>query len=601
MGVAGCASDAPTNDIGIADSELITVFFPAVDGLVRGRGLPGTFATSVTHVSIRAHPTGTHSIARVDANGGFTFTIIALGGDLLEISGSKDEDGRNLGAPLYIRVPPPVVNQGEYECCMPEGTCRLKQDEDVESPCPSRQQGTATDCTTDFDCGIDEGEYLTIDLDRIQVSPPNERGRASVTGLVTPNALVVVENRGLNGIGIPGPIYRSAQISTDRGAFEFPSIIAQGDDEIVIQVRDLNDYRSPAAATLVPDAALVGIDVLGVFAWEPLTNGQRGPVAVHVAPWGIDQKGICPDSDADLEICFSGGLDHSMLTFSRAEIAVGGTMVDLAPSPTATTAARRFDRGREGDVRSGPQDIVIVMDTSATAAMVDPSGLRFDAVADFISGLRRRDRVGLIAYSDVVDRALVVDLGRDSGLRDFEDRQEVIDAVRAYQALPPGDGNEVFTAMQAAAQNLRTARSSSGRIVLLTAESPQGLIDDVRPVYQITLEALSADLSRGYPTLSLDVVKLGPDDGDKNFELITDISTFTSGRAAFTNIDGIGQTLTSVRSFLSGNFILLYDMAIPPQIGKSGRVSLDIEFLMGNQRATASYSGPLRILNSSNN
>lgn len=601
-GLSSCSSNEATNDVGIADSELITVFFPAVDGLVRGRGLPGTFPSSVTHVAIRAHPTGTNTVARVDADGGFIFTIIALGGDLLEISGTRDENGKNLGVPLYVRVPPPVVNKGEYECCKPEGTCQLKQQEDLPTACPDPRQGVVTRCETDLDCGIEEGEYLTIDLDRIQVSQPNERGRVSVTGIVTPNALVVVENRGRNGIGIEGPVYRSAQISTDKGAFEFQSLIAQGDDEIVVQVRDLNDFRSPPAAILVPDADLVGIDVLGVFAWEPLTNGRRGPVAVHLAPWGLDNKGICPDSDASLEVCFSGGLDHSMLSFNRAEIAVGAQMLPLVPIPSSTSAERPYDRGREGDVRSGPQDIMVVVDVSAVAATADPSGRRFDAIVDFISGLRRRDRVGLVTYSDTVERALVIDQGRDSGLRDFDQREDILGIARGLRARVPKDGNLVFKAIQAAAQNLRNARTSSGRIVLISADNPPGVTEDLEQVYQFTLDnGLAANLTRGYPTLALDVVKLGVDDDDPNFEYLTELAAFTQGQTRFTNIDGIEQTMTDVRSFLSGNFILLYDMEIPLQVGKSGRVTFDVEFLMGSQRASGTYSGPLRILNSSNN
>ncbi|CAN0497942.1 unnamed protein product, partial [Laminaria digitata] len=122
------------------------------------------------------------------------------------------------------------------------------------------------------------------------------------------------------------------------------------------------------------------------------------------------------------------------------------------------------------DVRSGPQDIVVVLDLSAASADKDPSGLRFDAVADFIGGLRARDRVALVGYSDTATRYLVSNSARDTGLRDLEGRQEIIDIVRSLSTMPASGGSDVFAAIRAAASNLRNASSTNGRIVVIAGD-----------------------------------------------------------------------------------------------------------------------------------
>lgn len=599
--IAGCTGDSPGSDIPPPDPDLVSVFFP-IEGTIYGRGLPGAFPNGVEHVSVRAHPAGTKTVQPVQDDGSFTFNIIGISGDLLELSGAKDALGTEVGPPVYLRVPPTPKPQLDYVCCQERGTCQLATEVAREdNVCPDPALGVATRCMVDDDCNIDENEWLTINTDRIQVSAPNERGNITVTGVVEPNALIVVENRALNGVGIPSLQFSKAQVTDDIGGFLVEGLRARGDDEIVIQVRDLRDFRSPAVSIPVPDAELQGLDVVGVFAWEPLTNGARGPIAVHLAPWGIDGKGICPDSTQNPELCVSGGLDYTMVNFGRAEIAVGADFVALNPSPTATTAQRLHSRGREGDVRSGPQDIVVVLDLSAVSADKDPSGLRFDAVAEFISGLRARDRVALVGYSDTATRYLVNSPNRDSGLRDAADRQEIVDIVRSLGSMPAGNGSDVFAGIRAAASNLRNASSTNGRIVVIAGDAPPGTPEEALIDYDLAYEAVDANITRGEPEIVVDVIGMAIDPNSPNLKEIDNLTTFTSGTYYPSSAFGIEQTLTTVRSFLAGSFILLYDVDIPDAIGKSGRVSFDFEVLIGAKRATATYSGPLRILNSSNN
>lgn len=607
----GCSSDRGGADIPPVDPDLITVFFP-VDGLVRGRALPGALPTSVQHVSIEAQPTGTSSLRTVDEDGGFTFSIVAISGDLLEIAGSRDENGSELGAPVYIEVPPTRVSFVDYVCCQPRGTCQSRSEADrqaellAEDPnhqivCP--EPVLATSCNSDADCGTLEGEYLTIDLDRVTVSKPNERGRISVSGFVEPNALVTIENRGLNGIGVPGPRYRSAQISNDIGAFEVDDLQGKGDDEIVLQVLDLNGFKSPPISRLVPDADLAGVDVIGAFAWEPLTNGDRGPISVHVAPWGVDERGLCPDGSADPQLCFTGGLDYSMVSIQRAEMQVGSGPIDLQPTKSSTSAERPYVRGLEGDVRAGPQDVMIVLDHSEVAETKDAGGAaarRFTAARRFVQGLRRRDRVGLVTYAqNPILRAAASQT--DPGLKTFEDRGVILDALSNVAQEDPGQGNDLFAAIQTAAAALRRARSERGRIVVIAADGPAGTDQEALVAFGGALDALDEDLARGDPTIALHFVGLDILDDTPNMDLVDDLATFTDGRVYRSTINGVEQTLTEVRSFLSGSFILLYDIFVPVEVGKSGTIELDLEVLIGGQTAQASYTGPIIVQNSSNN
>lgn len=591
--LVGCTGDTPASDIPAPDVNSVTVFYP-VEGQVYGRGLPGAFPSFVRRVRVDAYPTGTNLQPEVNDDGSFEFAILAISDDIIEIAGTADDEGNERGDPLYIRVPPTPLPTVDFVCCQARGTCQPIDDARDEAECPDPLTGV-TQCTVDADCGIDEGEYLSLDGGQFQVEAPNERGLSRVVGQVEPNALVVLENRGLNGLGVPGPKSRSAQISSDTGAFFFDDVFARGDDEIVLQVRDLNGFRSPAVSSLVPDAPLEQVDVVGVFAWEPLTNGTRGPVSVHISPAGIDGRGICPNHPNGNDVCFSGGLTYDMVTITRAEMLVNQNLVSLSPVRSATTALRPDRIGAEGDVRSAAQDIMVVVDLSEAAQLKDGAGAptRFEAVARFVEGLRRRDRVGLVTYGDTV--------AVEQPPVTFENRAQVVNTIRGLGTRDALPGADIFSAVRAAAQALRDIRTDSGRIVVISGVEPAGLRDVAVPAFEDALVAINEDLSRGFPTLTVDVVGLEIDDDAPNLDLVKDLSAFSEGRYYPSSVVGLAQTLTDARSFLSGSFILLYDMNIPAAVGKSGTIELEVEVQIGAERASASYRGPLRILNSSNN
>ncbi|MCA9552829.1 MAG: hypothetical protein KC933_22535 [Myxococcales bacterium] len=601
---ASCTEGNPRSDIPAPDLDSVLVFFPA-GGLAHGRGLAGTFPSSVQWVSVRSHPTEGFSTTPVEADGSFQFTVIAISGDLLEIAGSEDSKGKSRGEPLYVQVPATPLPVDDYVCCLPTGTCQTKEDNDAQHACPDPLTG-ATQCSLDRDCGIDELEYLPIDPTRIAITRPNEDRRVSVNGIVTPDTLVEVVNRRLNGVGYSSPQSRKLQIASDIGQFSVTNLDAQGDDELVIQTRDLLGFKSPPVSFKVPDAELAGVDVLGAFAWEPLTNGQRGPVAVHISPYGIDGRGICPDTDQPPEVCHSGGLTHDMVSFLRAEMKVGQDTAQLNPGPSPISTARPHNRGAEGDVRSPAQDIVLVLDVSQPANAKDGNDLapprRFDAAARFIRGLRSRDRVGVVAFDQTARRIGVTKPDLDPGLRELERREELAQGVLGL-ASQSGLLNDpdILAGIDEAARMLRQAKSRNGRIVVVASNPPLGTRDEALQAWDVTLAYVQGDTDRNDPVYPVDVVGLEIASDAPNLDLIDDLNRFTDGRYYSTTAFGIEQTLTDARSYLSGSFILLYDMDIPLGVGKSGTIELELEVVLGEERARTSYTGPIRILNSSNN
>ena len=371
-----CSNASSIPDFGAPDLDQIIVFYP-LGGQVQGRGLEGAAPDGASHIFIKAHPNGNETVRPVDSRGRFTFFMLALGGNVLEISGASDATASSRGEPVFVRVPTGTFQDVDYVCCFEgnatEGTCHTLSERSFQEnrpdglfECPSPQTGR-TRCTLDIQCGFEEGEWLRIDRDRITITPPDELGFIRVSGFVQERSLVTLQNRGLSGVGRPRQQNVQAQVSGDQGDFEFPPIPARGDDEIVLQVQDLNGFRSPALSMLVEDAPLAGFDVTGAFAWRPLRDGAAGTIAVQIAPFGVDRRGICPNHEADPQTCFTGGLTHEMVRLENLRIEQQGVDDGVQWLPTPLTPTQPDNIGYDGDVRAGPLDVVLVIDASQTA------------------------------------------------------------------------------------------------------------------------------------------------------------------------------------------------------------------------------------------
>lgn len=600
--LAGCSGTTPAGDVPAPDLSLISVFYP-FEGRVHGRGLPGAVPAIASHVRIRAHPALSETFAAVAEDGSFHFGINAPSGDVLELAASLDAKGTRVGEPAFVLIPESPLPPVRYVCCVELGTCQQREDAEAARPCPDPATGSPL-CDIDADCGVVEGEYLELDPARVRVTAPNEKGRIAVTGVVTPNVLMVVQNRGLSALGQPGRSGAQAQITSDRGAFAF-DLAARGDDELVIQLHDLHGYRSPRVAFYVPDAQLAGLDVIGAYPWEALTPGARGKVAIQLSPFGIDGLGICPDTTEKPEVCFSGGLTHGMVSLENVRI----DMTAATPVATATSSDLPYNRGLEGDVRGPARDVVLVMDASAEAHQEDGNGLapprRLGYAATFLQGLRQRDRVGAVIYGgDRPVRLTAVWDERtrryaDPGLRAFGERPGLAQALRAVTSESAVGVPDPFEGIAEAARLLRDVGSNRGRIVLVLARTPSHM--DVEERFQAAYELVRRNDSTSFNGYTVDVVGFALEAG-RGSTFLGDLASFTRGQMLSTNLEGLEQTLVDLGSLMSGNFILLYDMLIPANAGKSARITFDVEVVLGGaHRARASYSGPLRILNAPNN
>lgn len=601
MLLGSCVGDTPPSDLPAPDLSKISVFYP-VDGLVRGRGLPGAVADpKATHVRIASHPTKGEVIVPVDADGAFEFSVIAISDDLLEISASLDETGKDRGAPVYIVVPPTPLPPPQYVCCgvteQRMGTCQTEEAAKAEMACPDPATGISQ-CRNDRDCGVESGELLQLDVDRIQVTPPNADGRITVAGTVQPNALVTLENLGKQAVGGYVPTQRRlVRISDEVGNFTFESVVARGDDELILQVRDLLGFRTPTASILVPDSLVAGLDVIGAFAYAPLTPNETGPVAVLVAPFGVDGRTICPDSNEDPVLCLSGGLTYGMLNLQNVMI----DSFSVTPTPTARGPQGEHNRGLVGgnDPLAGAQDVVVVLDMSADASKQDTEmpPRRFSLVRDFVSGLRSRDYVALVTFgTGGLEKHVTLDEDSQAPAK----KQEVLNKLNELETMESSGPATVFGAVETAAALLAAARTKRpGRIVVVTLNDEQGDPTQATAAFDLAFDQVRANPSQGFDGYTVDVVAVGIPAVGGNLTLLSDMAGFTGGEFYnIPSINSLNQTLADLRTLLSGSFILLYDMLIPEDVGKQGTISFTAEVtLPGSETVQASYSGPLRITN----
>lgn len=601
--LGGCTGTAPAREIGPPDISKVGVFYP-VNGLVYGRGSAGAFADpTISHVVVASLPTGGETILPVEEDGSFDFGVLALSDDVLEIAGARDGAGKVRGDPAYIRVPPLGPPLPRYFCCdAPNGTCTSEDAFESTATCADPLAG-ATRCESVRECRVENREILGIDTAAFQVTAPNADGRISITGVIpAAGALVRLENRGKAGVGGKSPGITLGQLSDENGRFRFRSVEARGDDELVFQVEDLLGNRSPPAAVLVPDAPVEALDIVGAYPFVLLDNGKPGTVAVRFHPSGLDGRGICPDSSSDPVLCFSGGLTHDMVSIDA--VTFDGSPI-ATPRATPPTSAQPNTRATEGDPLKGAQNVVLVLDHSATAQAADGvSPRRFEAVKELIDSLRKRDRVGIVAYGGPGPRELLK-ISASGG--DWAVQKATIDALAATMA--DGDA-DVFGAIRLAGSILHAENSTApGRIVVLALGDATGTQAEVSEAFVLAYDQVDDDPTTGFPGYGVYVVGnaipepvLVNGQQQGNIRYLESIAEF-SAEGRFVNmpsIASIDDALGDAAGFISGSFVLLYDMAIPEAVGKSARLQITATINLptrngGVDSATATYEGPIRI------
>lgn len=618
-GSGACTVDPTGSELPAPAADLIYMFYPtgstATNGLVRGRGLPEAAPRFASYVVIESHPTGYRVVRPVEADGSFEFQVVALSGDVVEFRGATSEAGTTVGAPTFIRVPASIEPFVPQVCCPDTQTCQSIYEREAGLDCPAPAPALLR-CEADVDCAPYENEVLPLAEDQVDVTRPNANGTIRVEGRVLPNVLVTLANVGRSSVGaglapdeaealgLTDPGLRLTTIADDLGRFVFEDVEAAGDDEIVVQLFDLRGFRSPPYAQRVPDPDLAGVDVLGAFAWSPLTEGRRGQVAVRIAPYGIDGRGICPDGldDPDgLELCLGGGLDHSMVDIQLARMD-DPTAPDRAvhPTPTATTAAIPYNRGIEGNVRAPPLDLVLVVDRSATSQSVAQPDV-YGALRSYARFLRSRDRVGLVLADE--EPGLDVPLTLDRELLD-----QTLAAAQRAEGTDDPDAT-VLSGVEVAGSALRAERSESGRIVVVSFAPPAGRPAEARAALDDVLDLVERNRAIGFDGYRVDVVTVAapyaPSDraeAEARMRVLEDLATFSRGRwLPEVPVDDLGPVLSDLRGDQAGSFLLLYDMDIPPGTGKAGTLFLELRLdIPGSEPRTTSFRGPVRVANASN-
>jgi hypothetical protein len=618
--IAGCTGTAPPKDIPAPDISKLTVFFP-VEGRVYGRGDSDAIADpTVTHVVISAHPTGTETILELEEDKSFTFSIIASTLDILEIVGTRDETGRERGDPAYVRVPILPPPKPRWVCCgEPQGTCTPQEIVEAGMACLDRLAG-AEQCASILDCRKKNDEILPLDLTKITVTPPDPDGRISVSGTVgTGRALVRLENRGKRGVGSGVSMGRFAQVSDSNGFFRFKSLPARGDDELVVQVQDLRDFRSPQGSMIVPDSPLAAFDITGAYPFERLDNGKIGTVAIRFHPSGVDGYGMCPNSTSDPILCFTGGLAHEMVVIDNATFD-GTYPVNPIPSTRFTP-----NRGTEGDPLGPSRNIVLVLDMSTNANVNDAMPpFRFAAAQQFVKSLRKRDRVGIVSYGGNVVTELPI-TGSDGNWA------AQLGALGAMSTRPPAGDPFVFQGIQRAATMLTDLDDihANGTIVVIGTGDAAGDTTDDRAQcpatgqkppcclcstenpccsFETALEGVAPNRDAGRKGYSVYYIGVNvPEPQLMNNELIgsirlmESIAGFSPG-GRFTNLispAGLTESLGDAAGYLAGSYVLLYDMDIPEQVGKAARfdvsATITVTGVAGFESASGRYEGTIRV------
>ena len=602
--VVGCSAETPPPAFGPIEVAGLYVYYPtggrAAQGLVRGRGLPGTVPDGADRVVVRSHPSGHRVEVPLAPDGGFGFRVIAISGDVLELRAAGG-DPLALGAPVFVEVPPSVEPFVPHVCCPRTNTCQSIYDRDNGLPCPPPAPGLVR-CEVDEDCAPYENQALPLEPDDVRVTAPDARGRVSVRGEVVPNALVTIANVGKSAVAPPDPAearalgrrdpgLRLELIADDRGRFTLEDVPAVGDDELVVVLYDLLGFRSAPYGLRVPDPPLAGVDVLGVTAWTPLVEGRTGRLAVRLAPFGADGRGLCPDDPdpADgLELCVGGGLDHRMVEILEARI--GDVPLDLTPAQTGPDLPYR--RGIEGDVRAPPSRVVLIVGRTLDP-VPEPA---VEAIATYVEQLRPRDRVAWVDAFRFHPRLAVPFTG---------DRTGVAERLRSdLSEFAEGFQGDLLLLVEDAVERLRSIDGGAGgRVLVVTGIPPAD--DDYRDLADRVLDLAEGTPSRGpVPIDVVSTVELGPAAGDARARLdaLTDLARFSEGEAR-TGLrpEELGDAMSRLLGRQLGSFLLLYDVAIPPGAAAGGELSIRLQVeIDASGPAETTYRGPLRVASAPN-
>ncbi|MEE2902262.1 MAG: hypothetical protein VYC39_08030 [Myxococcota bacterium] len=598
---SSCNVQTPARDGDKPDPEKITVFYPLGDK-VRGRGGPGAVRPGTEFVYIATFPSSGKQVTRANEDGSFEFSVYAGSRDVIELAYSNDKEGKSRGPSIYVDAPLARVFPDDQFCCKESGSAANSLGKCIpygtaEPDCSGAN--AFNNCMTTANCAKHSGRNVDFptDANSVRVASPTQGGAVSVTGKLinAPLAVISVENRGKQGVGLPGKITRKTYDMTDEeGNFEL-SISAAGDDELVFEIYQLDGQRSREHSKLVPDADFTGLDILGVFpGYEVLSPAKKGRLAVRFAPYGIDGRGICPTPaigpPQDPVLCFTGGLQYDMVSVD--ELTLDGQPVEV--TRTATTNELPFTRATVGDISAELQVLTLIIDTSVNSFASDPEGIRFRAAKNIVNSVRSRDRVVVLSVGNG-------DLGYRQETSPQMSQEEILQKIDQLQTQPP-EGQYLHNVYGAILEASRVIASQSrdysgGSIVMINTSDPEGDNSLFRNALR-SVVANSASKFEGYITHILNLNT----DAQLNGRNLRDLAVFSGGQ--FIDVTEPRRMLngsSTLSGLLSGAFILLYDADIPANVGKSASVKVEatVTFPGGTDKAlqsqTATFEGTVEI------
>lgn len=646
--LGACAEEAGL-ELPVADSSRILLYFPVGDGargLVRGRGRPHTFPPAAVHTAaIRTFPSADNTITvPVGPDGGFDFAVVASGREILEVSALGDDDVQ--GPAAFVQIPPRPLPVGRQLCCRSpartRGRCVLRSRADQDygldleageresSACPTPEIPLFA-CEDDRDCLIFERRHYELDPATIELTPPDPDGQVTLSGTVEPNALVLLENRRLTGVGRPGPIERHSVIAAEDGTFRFENLSARGDDEFVLEMVDLNDFRSAPISLKTPDAAVLAVDIVEAWPVTDLNNGAGAILGLRFFVTGQDDWGMCPDNqDLDPAYCFSGGLDFDDLRILSADI--NGTPIQMCPAVGIADVAEascsvapdlvrlRVDgplRGVDGDVRAPPRAAVILVDLTRRTEAVENRRPYFLGLVEYVRGLPRNFEVGLAYMGGRL--APPIGLLTREGAAERLGALGCIDRETGCTLPEPAGRSDPFQAVfEAATAFMAEPRfRTSGRILLTALATPELLPDTQTPGNSFERALSVVQPRRDLPGIPVDVVawldeSLQTSDGQTLGALLDSLAAFSGspGRPGRTfrdsgltrpDVHDVRRLLRDARGTASGGFLMLYEL-LPAtvegldSVGKLGDFSLEVEVRLQDAVTTATYRGPMEFL-----
>lgn len=650
-----CVGTTPTSDVPPPDLSLITVFYP-MELNVHARGsanaIPlGPDGARPNCLYVAAHPSNrSGSNVNINSDGSFAFSVPASSADVLELAaffvdrGESCEDSPNRfdrGTPVYLEVPTPPsrLYSPEFTCCYasagdPRGGICVRPQTDEGSVCeetagkcfsPGGGQACGPPdaalfmlpdyiCQTRADCA--HFAFQTIDLSDslFSLSRPRADGLIKVIGFgpgeisvpaggptgLPPKTLVRVENRTQPSINRPAFPVRRFIVTDDSGHFEL-EIPGRGDDEFVIRVFGLDGSRSPEQAVYVPDAEFEHGEITGIYPYRTLYPGappagaEAGKVAIRIALFGSDGRGLCPDSEtSDSEpgpsLCFSantpkdgfkGGLDFKAITELSTTI---GNVADetrvLIPS-TPSLPDLPYVKFVDGDISAPAQTVVLIVDNSSEAIEKDPGAFRFRAAETLINSLRSRDRMSIwvVEKEDGSDACgirggqRVVPKGMRCLIPPTGSKLELNTALNSAEFPPggselPGGAPKPLEAVYEAVLDLNARNITNGKVFLISLENQPGTESEIISTFEkiLTIAEPDPELNRvGYPVIVLTNGERDPN--NEGWRYMQDTAAFTFGeiqhvREARTMLEVAGRMIGSI----AGAFVLLYDLELPIEI-----------------------------------